>query len=104
MSTRVPSDGPATDWICSDRVTVSGLYCIDITPCTTDVSGSMVTMLPLIRRGESGLAFTIVFSHFLGSTARLESVGLIPIRHRRQRTEFSGPVSNCVRRRTHEKL
>ena len=53
-STRTPSWPPGIAWICSVRVSESGLYCSAMTLFTADVSGSMVTMPPLTRRGEIG--------------------------------------------------
>src|SRR5262249_45465926 len=53
-STRVPSCAPCTAWIWSVRLSESGLYCSAITPFTTDVSTSRVTMPPLTRRGGLG--------------------------------------------------
>src|SRR5262249_19337722 len=53
-STRVPSCAPCTAWIWSVRLSESGLYCSAITPFTTDVSTSRVTMPPLTRRREVG--------------------------------------------------
>ena len=51
-STRTPSCPPGIAWICSVRDSESGLYCSAMTLFTTEVSGSIVTMPPLTRRGR----------------------------------------------------